>query len=286
MRNSTTDGLPAALANLDALAQGMIAEVNRVHASGAGLSLIGTQTGGVTVAAPAAPLATAGLSPAPVNGTLTIGIFDAAGALVSSGNVVIDPTTMSLNALAAAIDALPDVASSVSGGRLVVNAENVANRLAFTDTSSTLAALGVNSFFTGTNAATIGVDPALVADPYRVAAAQADFTTGLVSPGDGRNALALQALADSPFLGGGTQTPATFLGASGAAIGASARNAHARMDTQQVLLAAAEAQRQSRSGVNLDEEMADMVRFQHAYEASARYISTVDEMLQTLLGMV
>lgn len=287
MRNSTTDGIPAALADVNALASGVITAVNRVHASGAGRTLAQSVTGSVTVADPTAMLNAAGLTPTPVNGTLSIGVFDAAGTFVSTGNVAVDPATMSLNSLAAAIDALPDVTATVSAGRLVVSATNPAHRIAFgADTSDSLVALGVNGFFTGTDGATIGVSSALVADPYLVAAAQADLVTGIVSPGDGRNARAMQALGDAAFLNGNTETPAEFLGSIGAAVGATARSAAGRVDTQTALLAFAEQQRQSASGVNLDEELADMVRYQHAYEASARYIRTVDEMIATLLGMI
>lgn len=44
-------------------------------------------------------------------------------------------------------------------------------------------------------------------------------------------------------------------------------------------------QHDSISGVSIDEEMSDLVRFQRAYQASARIITTVDEMLQTVLSL-
>ncbi|MDR7568932.1 MAG: flagellar basal body rod C-terminal domain-containing protein, partial [Armatimonadota bacterium] len=44
--------------------------------------------------------------------------------------------------------------------------------------------------------------------------------------------------------------------------------------------------REATSGVSLDEEMTNMLRYQHAYEAAARMVRTVDEMIRTLLGMV
>jgi len=286
-RNSATDGLPSVIADLDALASGVITAVNRVHASGSGLTLPQSVTGSVTVADPTAMLNAAGLVPTPVNGTLTLGVFTATGAFVSSGSVAVDPATMSLNALASAIDALPDIDAAVVGGRLQISATNPANRVAFgPDTSDSLVALGVNGLFTGSDAASIAVSTDLTADPSRLAAAQADFTGGVVSPGDGRNARALQALASRRVFDGNTQTAAEFLGAIGAAAGATVQAANARADVQEALLAAAEAQQQEASGVNLDEELADMVRYQHTYEAAARYIRTVDDMLRALLEMV
>jgi flagellar hook-associated protein 1 FlgK len=287
VRNSTTDGLPFAVSAINTLAAGVIDAVNRVHASGAGLTLAASHTGSVTVADPTVTLATAGLPFAIASGTLSLGVFDATGAMVSTSSVAVNPATMSLNALAAAIDALAGVTATVSGGKLVVSATAAGTTIALgADTSGALSALGVNGFFTGSDAWTIGVSSALLADPRLVAAAQADFTTGLVSPGDNRNARALSALGEARFLSGSTETAASFLGSLGATIGTAGRAANGRVDTLSSVLEAAESQRQAVSGVNLDEEMADMVRFQHSYEASAKYIQTVDEMISALLGII
>ena len=222
-----------------------------------------------------------------MNGTLNVGVFDASGNFVSSGSVAVDPTTMSLNSLAAAINALPNVSASVVGGQLVVSAANPANRIAFgSDSSDSLVALGVNGFFTGTDAASIQVSSTLQATPNLIAAAQADFTTGTISAGDNRNALALAALGTTRFLAGGQQTPDEALGALGADVGGWAQSANTRVDPQQALLDAANAQFQQESGVNLDEELAAMVQYQHAYEASAKYISTVNDMIQSLMDVI
>ena len=76
------------------------------------------------------------------------------------------------------------------------------------------------------------------------------------------------------------------MGAFGADVGTWARSASTRTSTQQALLDAANAQLQQTSGVNLDEELADMVKYQHAYEASAKYISTVNSMIDSLMGIL
>jgi flagellar hook-associated protein 1 FlgK len=286
-RNSTSDGLPYVVNALDTLAGDVITAVNRVHASGSGLTLQQSVTGSVTVSNPAALLNAAGLTPTPVAGTLRLGVFDSTGTFVSTSTLAIDPATMSLNSLATAIDALPDISASVSSGRLVVNATNAANRIAFgPDTSDSLVALGMNGFFTGTTAGTIAVSTTLTADPNLVAAAQADFTAGVISPGDGRNAQALAALGRATIANGNTQTGAEYLGTVGGTVGNATRAASTRADTLEAAVRAADTQRQSVSGVNIDEEMADMVRFQRAYEASARFIRTIDEMVGSLLEII
>ena len=46
-----------------------------------------------------------------------------------------------------------------------------------------------------------------------------------------------------------------------------------------------ESQRDSISGVNLDEEMINLTRFQRAFEAASKVVKTVDEMMQTIINM-
>ena len=56
------------------------------------------------------------------------------------------------------------------------------------------------------------------------------------------------------------------------------------VDNQTVLVGEIDNRRLSVSGVNLDEEMVNMIRFQQAYNASARLISAIDEMLEVLIS--
>jgi flagellar hook-associated protein 1 FlgK len=57
-------------------------------------------------------------------------------------------------------------------------------------------------------------------------------------------------------------------------------------DNQEILVGEMDKRRESIMGVSLDEEMANMVRFQHAYNASARILTAIDEMLDTLINRV
>lgn len=67
-------------------------------------------------------------------------------------------------------------------------------------------------------------------------------------------------------------------------IGADTANMRRQRDTGRVLMEAADGRRQEISGVSMDEEMVNMVRFQRGYQASARVMSTIDEMLDTLIN--
>ncbi len=67
-------------------------------------------------------------------------------------------------------------------------------------------------------------------------------------------------------------------------IGSDVRNARREETNAQVLTDAVEDRRQSASGVSMDEEMSNLIRFQRGYQASARALSTMDEMLDTLIN--
>lgn len=67
-------------------------------------------------------------------------------------------------------------------------------------------------------------------------------------------------------------------------VGVQSQEANRQADNQKVLVEQVESRRQSVSGVSLDEEMANMMKFQHAYNASARALTTFDEMLDRVIN--
>lgn len=67
------------------------------------------------------------------------------------------------------------------------------------------------------------------------------------------------------------------------ALGVQAQEANRQNANQQFILQQVENSRQSISGVSLDEEMANLIKFQHAYNASARMMTVVDQMLETVI---
>lgn len=102
--------------------------------------------------------------------------------------------------------------------------------------------------------------------------------------GDNRNALGLSALQSSRDLLGGTASYQDAYGSLVADIAVQTRQAETGSATENVLLAQAIGARESVSGVNLDEEAANLIRFQQAYQAAAQMISVADELFQTLLN--
>ena len=136
------------------------------------------------------------------------------------------------------------------------------------------------NFFSGADASDIDVDAALLADPNIVAAAIA--AAGV--PGDAGNAAAISDLQYARVLSGATATYDQFYENFVSALGVATRDATARATSQDLVLAHLEQARQSTAGVNLDEEMVQLMQYQRAYEAAARLIRVADEMLDTLIN--
>ena len=100
---------------------------------------------------------------------------------------------------------------------------------------------------------------------------------------DGTNALQLAELGSVPT--GPDASYRSFIDG----VGVDIQRASAQAGMQQTITQQTDQAQQSASGVNLDEEMTNMVAYQHAYEAAARFLTTVDQMLETLVngtGMV
>ncbi|NLW96352.1 MAG: flagellar hook-associated protein FlgK, partial [Xanthomonadaceae bacterium] len=103
---------------------------------------------------------------------------------------------------------------------------------------------------------------------------------------DNGNALALAALDQRELLEGGTLSLTGGLTGLTARAGAEARHASLSHEAQAAIDTQVAAERESVSGVNLEEEAADLLRYQQAYQAAAQIIATADAMFQTLLSAV
>lgn len=104
--------------------------------------------------------------------------------------------------------------------------------------------------------------------------------------GDNANALRLGELINRGVLDGGATSIGSGFGQLVAQVGSSTAQARIGLDAQRALRNQAEQAQQSVSGVNLDEEAANLLRFEQSFQASARVIAVADTLFQTLLGAV
>jgi flagellar hook-associated protein 1 FlgK len=135
------------------------------------------------------------------------------------------------------------------------------------------------AFFSGADASTIAVNPAVAADPGLVAAAAAANL-----PGDNSIALAIAKLRDGLTMSSNTATFHMFYQSITSTLGTAARQAGTAAENQRALVNLLIQRKQSVAGVNLDEEATNLIKYQHAYQAAARVVSAVDEMLDRIIN--
>lgn len=147
------------------------------------------------------------------------------------------------------------------------------------DTSDILVATGMNAFFLGSSAADIAINESLLENPDRLSA-------GLGSAsGDAGNLARMIDLRDRDLGDLASNTIEDFYADLVGDIGFETAAARNTLNTQDQLLAQLQADRESISGVNIDEEMVDMLKYQQSYEAAARFISVAQEMTDTLINL-
>jgi flagellar hook-associated protein 1 FlgK len=136
------------------------------------------------------------------------------------------------------------------------------------------------NFFNGSDAATITVNAALANNPSLIQASGTSTATG-----DNSVALQLANLASTTQSGLSNQTFSDSYGQTVAALGDSLQTANDQVNNQTAVTNMLSTQRGSVSGVNVDEEMTNLMSFQRAYEASAQLVTTVNTMLGDVLAM-
>ena len=191
-----------------------------------------------------------------------------------------------------------DISMELSGGKLkgwLDARDEIAGYLASLDTMAGTLITQVNTlhqggfdlagapgevFFAGTTAADIAVNSNIINDPNLVAAASA------TAHGDNTNALAIADLQNTPMVALGTTTFDDYYNSIVNNVGTDVKEASSNHEHQLSMMNHLDDYRESVSGVSLDEEMVNMIKFQHAYDASAKMIQVADDMLDTLLRMI
>ncbi|MCK4872228.1 MAG: flagellar hook-associated protein FlgK [Phycisphaerales bacterium] len=298
-RLAQRDGLiQPTISDLDAFANALIYEVNRIHSQGQGTVGFSTVTATIpfTPEQAALPLNDPDLDlPFEIhNGSLQISLTN-----IDSGqrrtfvipidldNVNASGTTgfeddASLNDVIALIDAVEGVDASLNAeGRLEISSSGERDVVTFSnDSSGLLAAVGINTYFTGIDAENIGVNATITGDPARLAA-------GLTHvDGDNGAALEIALLQNQPISQLGDLSLRDKWLTTVSDVGVAASAANTRAQSAVLIRASIEAQDQAVSGVSLDEEAINLMNYERQFQAAARFINVIDEMMQTLLSIV
>jgi flagellar hook-associated protein 1 len=147
------------------------------------------------------------------------------------------------------------------------------------DTSGVLAALGVNGLFTGSNASSIAVRSDIAADPLKLS------TSRNGDIGDTANLTRLSNLREQKVLAGGTQSYREFFGDLVGNVGNNVGNLDVLETASTNLLRNLESQEQSVVGVDINEEMLNLLQYQRMVESATRYISVVNRALDAIVEM-
>jgi flagellar hook-associated protein 1 len=136
------------------------------------------------------------------------------------------------------------------------------------------------AFFTGTTAASINVNAAILADTNLIAASS-DGT-----PGNNVNALALAGVQTEKLLNGNSESVGDFYNGIVSSLGSAVDSSNNTMTQQQSVMTGLTNQQESIAGVSIDEEMTNMITYQKGYAAAAKLVTAVNTMFDTILQMV
>jgi flagellar hook-associated protein 1 FlgK len=281
-RDEITGGF---LDRLDEFARTLAFEFNKLYSGGQGLHGFQELTDEFAVTADDLALNQAGLEFTPVNGSFQVMVHDKNSDTTQTTDVLVDlnglgndTTLADLATMLTAIDGI--TAAITSEGKLTISSESSQQEFAFAgDSSGVLAALGLNTFFSGSSASSLGVSAVLREDPAKFAASRGGIAA------DTENAVDLAAFLDRPI--------ASRSGLSLAALydGMMARTAQASSVAQSTAEGARtfedtlRGQKLALSGVNLDEEAVRMIALQRSFQAAARYIAALAELLEMVVNL-
>lgn len=129
----------------------------------------------------------------------------------------------------------------------------------------------------------VAINPALQLDVMSVAASYPDVA-GFAESGDGRAANDIASLRNSSVMIGENKTFDDYFAESVTNVALKGEQAQLNYESQIAIMSDLRAMRDSISGVNIDEELADIIKFQHGYNAAAKFITVVDELLDTVIN--
>ena len=183
----------------------------------------------------------------------------------------------------------PWVNASISSDNSLRLTPDASHQFAFAnDTSNFLQVAGLNTFFTGSSASSIGLNSTITGNLDNLAAATVG-AQGQIFHGDNTNSLKIGNLQHDEYIaftGGAKNTLDGFYNTLVGQVANTTRTISQSYDSTVLVNNQVTAMRDSVSGVSLDEEMANLIKYQHAYTAAARLITMSDEMLKTLLDAV
>ncbi len=278
-----SDTVVPAIESLETFTRELIWQVNRLHSQGQGLSGYTSVVSGLSIEDTTVPMNQ--LLDFPIaNGSFSLNLRDPdTGEVVDSWTIDVDGAAMSLDDLAQAIEGETGGAVGVSvtaDGRLQIDAPAGQEIVLSEDSAGVLAALEINTFFSGSSADKIAVSTTIESNINLVASG-----SELVE-GSAGTALLIAGLRELGVDGLGSQSPTAFPAGEVGSRAIQTGSATGAYGAAAMVRDGLSAQVQSVSGVSMDEESINLLTYERQYQAAARYLETIDETIQTLLSIV
>lgn len=273
------------LDGLDEFTRTLIFEFNKVYAGGQGLVGHATLDSEFAVTNTQVSLDQAGLEFTPVNGTFRVQLQNLQTGLRNTYDIRVDLNGLdedtTLESLVADLNAIDGLTATITPSRkLQIRSDSTNVQFSFADdTSGVLAALGLNTFFSGSGALDIGVSSVVQASPSKFAASRAGIGE------DTEVAAVLANLLTTQLPSQGDQSLATLYDRFTGELTQGAALTRSVAEGFRVFQQTLEGQQLAVSGVNIDEEAVRMITYQRAFQASARVIATIGEMLDILVSL-
>lgn len=271
---------------IDELARDVIYVVNRIHSQGQGTKGFQSVLSEAVLSKSDTPLELANSGFQIDNGSFEIRVTDSRTGETKTYEFPVKQlgleTDTTAQQLASAINDVSGLNASVTNdGRFQINSDSASISFSFAnDTSGALAALGINTFFSGNSASSIAVKQEIISDPSLLA-------VSLDGVGNGAsNAIRLSEAFSSPndLLGG-----RSLNGIYDSIVSEMTRDINTQKgvtDGLRNFMKTLEAKHLGVSGVSLDEEAVKMLLYQKAFQATARVVSAASELLDTLVSMI
>ncbi len=208
------------------------------------------------------------------NGSLRFDVTDGNGDLVSTLNIGQG------YAAGAVIEMRNGIKIAVGTGQFNDGDQFEVEALATTDTSNFLMAAGMNTFFSGASASEMRVCSDMVAAPDRIATAYGGDLT------DNTAALRLESVRDERISGLTDMTPSEYYHRIVANLGQQVDLRESRQDNVESMIQNLEKRRSETSAVNVNDEAAQLMIYEKMFQAMAKYLTTVQTMMTTLMDMV
>ncbi|MDF1808174.1 MAG: flagellar hook-associated protein FlgK [Phycisphaerales bacterium] len=295
---ASRDGaIDATLEKLDTLASQLIFEVNKLHSTGINKDWLTTTSSTLQVGSSDQTLALndpnnltfADLPFSAVNGSFIVNVQnDSGGSSSTPIQIDLDGLTdaglpgfsedTSAEDIRLAIDGIEGLnASFDSAGRLVIDSDPGYSFSFSEDSSGALATMGVNSFFTGTQASDIAVREDVTVMLGKMEGDQ------FIANG---TALAMGSLVDQASDGLDGLSITKFWAQQAQEIASDTSSARTRANADRLVRESLDGQRSAVSGVSIDEESINLLEYQRQYQAAAQIITTAQQMFDTLLTLV